>query len=294
MALYSMTGYGRAAAQGKGLRATAEIQSVNRKHLDIQISAPPALNAWSPEIQKSVAGAVHRGRVAVSIDLQWTDAARAASVRVDKAAASAYCEALREAAKSLGMDAALRAETLLRIPGLVSSEPPALDSEEHRAVVFRAVEKALRALQRMRKKEGAELERDLRERLDELSSIADSIRERAPEIPKRRRRILEQKLAEAGVDAGVGGDALAREMVLFADRSDVSEELTRLDVHMGAFRKRMRGGSPAGRELDFLAQELHREINTTGSKANDAECAGGVVRFKTELEKVREQVQNIE
>jgi uncharacterized protein (TIGR00255 family) len=294
MALYSMTGYGRAAAQGNGLRATVEIQSVNRKHLDIQISAPPTLNAWAAEIQNAVAAAVHRGRVGVSIDLQWTDAARAAAVRVDKAAARAYCEALREAAKFLGMDTALRAETLLRIPGLVTSEPPAIDAEEHRAVVFRAVEKALRALQQTRKKEGAELERDLRGRLAELASIAAAIGARAPDILTRRRRVLEQRLAEAGAGAGDGGDALARELVLFADRSDVSEELTRLAVHLRSFRDRIRGGSPAGRELDFLAQELHREINTTGSKANDAELAGGVVRFKTELEKVREQVQNIE
>ena len=203
-------------------------------------------------------------------------------------------EALRGAAKKLNLRDDLSVSELARLPGVLHYEP--LDEDVRKAwpLVEQAVARALEALQRMRAREGAALRRDLTKRLDILAAGVAVIRREAPQVAERYRKNLRERLAKAGLVEGGSDDKLQRELVLFADRSDITEELTRLDSHLAQARKLISQVEPSGRSLDFLAQEFFREINTIGSKANDAVIAAQVVTFKAELERLREQVQNVE
>lgn len=289
-----MTGYGRAAVHADGLHVEAEISSVNRKQLDIALTLPRALGQLESRVHEEVARALNRGRVTVDVSVRGSAQLRREAIRVDERLAAAYLAELRKASRRLGLQDNLSAALLLQLPGVLHYESVEDDVERIRPLLEKAVRGALAALTRMREREGAALSRDLAGRLHRMGRLAGEIRRLAPGAAVRYRAALRARLDAVREQASIPPERIDRELVMFADKSDITEELTRLDSHLDQARSILRGRDPAGKALDFLAQEMYREINTTGSKANDAAIARRVVLFKTELDRFREQVQNIE
>ncbi len=292
MALKSMTGFGSASARAEGARVTLELNSVNRKQLDIILRLPPPLAMLEAHAQKLIQGGISRGRISGTVHLDPVNGESAP--QINQKCAAEYIDRLRRAAKKLNLKDDLSASMLLQIPGLLRMQT----AEQKPEALFQALEKALLAalkkLNTMRTREGRALETDLLARIQKLETVLASIKTRAPQVVSNRRKKLHQTLKTANLKNVASDERLIKEIALFAERSDISEEVTRLASHLQQFRKIMRGGEPAGRALDFLAQELFRETNTIGSKANDLKITQQVVRFKTELERIREQVQNVE
>ncbi len=294
MSVRSMTGYGRAVVLKDGLRAEVELSSVNRKQLDISLSIPRALSSLESRIHEEIARVLSRGRVTATILVRSTGNAARYDVQLNEPLARSYLDALRRHAVKLKVRDDLGLSHVLALPGVVHVESPDEDSERIWVVLRPALIKALDRLDRMRKKEGAALSRDLLARVDVLHQLAQEVGALSPAAVVRYRETLKGRLASMRDELGISDERLEREALLFADRTDITEETTRIASHLKQVRELLRGGEPAGKPLDFLAQELNREINTVGSKANDAAIAQRVVQFKTELERLREQVQNIQ
>lgn len=293
MALKSMTGFGAGTASVGGIRVTVEISSVNRKQLDINIGLPRNLVALDARVQSRVRQEFSRGRISGMVRVEAANGSTGV-VKIDAGLAAQYVEGIRKTAKKLKLADDLGAETIARLPGLVSVEQENLDSDHVSTVLDAAMDKALRGLAKMRLAEGKALAADLHERLARLEELKKSIRALAAGVTKDHREKLFRRLKEAGLADLAADERIVKEIALFADRCDISEELTRLKSHLAQGRKLLRSAEPAGRTFDFLCQELFREINTIGSKANGVEITKQVVAFKTELERIREQVQNIE
>lgn len=293
MALKSMTGFGEGAASSAEIRVTVELGSVNRKQLDININLPRNLVALDAQVQSMVRTEFSRGRVSGVIRVDAADGS-AGAVKVDDQLAAQYVEGIRKVSGKLKLNDDLGAETIARLPGVVSIEQDDLNADHVSVVLDEALGKALRGLSKMRAVEGKALEKDLRERLGLLDELVKSIRKLAPTVVSCYREKLFQRLEETGLENLATDERIVKEIAIFADRCDISEELTRLKSHLAQTRKLLRSTEPVGRTLDFLCQELFREINTVGSKANEVEITRQVVAFKTELERIREQVQNIE
>lgn len=293
MAIKSMTGFGEGTASVDGIRVAVEISSVNRKQLDVNISLPRNLVALDAQVQSLVRQDFSRGRISGMVRVETTDGLTG-TVKIDAKLAAQYIEGLRKVSKKLKLPDDLGAETLARLPGLISVEQDKLDAGHATEVLDAAMVKALRGLARMRSAEGKALEKDLRARLVLLEELMKSIKSLSVNVVKGYREKLFQRLEEAGLEDLAADERMVKEIALFADRCDISEELTRLKSHLGQARKLLRSTEPVGRTFDFLCQELFREINTVGSKANEVEITRQVVDFKTELERIREQVQNVE
>ncbi len=293
MALKSMTGFGEGVAAAAGIRVTVEISSVNRKQLDINISLPRNLVTLDAQVQTLVRAEFSRGRVSGIVRVEAADGSVGA-VRVDQELAGQYVAQLRSTAEKLKLTDDLGAEALSRLPGVVTIEQDDLDAEHVSSVLGEALARALKGLAKMRAAEGRALQSDLRERLGLLNEMVKTIQKLSPAVTVGYRAKLLQRLEEAGLTDLAADERVVKEVALFADRCDISEELTRLKSHLAQARSLSRSTEPAGRTLDFLCQELFREINTVGSKANEVEITREVVNFKTELERIREQVQNVE
>ena len=293
MALKSMTGFGEGTASAAGIRVVVEISSVNRKQLDIHVNLPRNLVTLDAQVQQLSRSEFTRGRVSGIIRVDAT-AGFAGSVQVDEKLAAQYVEGIRKTARKLKLADDLGAESIARLPGVVTVDQDNLDADHVSTVLETAMTAALRGLSKMRVAEGRMLAADLRERLGLLENVAKAIGKLASGVVSGYREKLFLRLKEAGLDDLAGDERVIKEIALFADRCDISEELVRLKSHLGQARGLLRSSEPAGRTLDFLCQELFREINTVGSKANEVEITRHVVAFKTELERIREQVQNIE
>jgi uncharacterized protein (TIGR00255 family) len=293
MALKSMTGFGEGAASAEGIRVAVELSSVNRKQLDIHVSLPRNLVTLDAQVQQLIRSEFTRGRISGIVRVETTEGF-AGSVKVDEKLAVQYVEGIRKTARKLKLADDLGAESIARLPGVVSVDQDTLDADHVSTVLEAAMSSALRGLAKMRAAEGKVLATDLRERLGLLENAAKAIGKLASGVVSAYREKLFVRLKEAGLDDLAGDERIVKEIALFADRCDISEELVRLKSHLGQARGLLRSSEPAGRTLDFLCQELFREINTVGSKANEVEITRHVVAFKTELERIREQVQNIE
>lgn len=294
MALSSMTGYGRGDAVREGIGATVELSSVNRKQLEIKISLPRSLTVLESRVAERVQERLSRGFVSGTVTVRSTPAARRRALRVDDELAGATVRKLRAAASRLGLRDDLGAALLLSLPDVVHWGAAEEDSEAAWPAVAKALDGALAALAAMRRREGRALEADLRARCGRLRGFVERIRDEAPHVAPRYRRQLLARLSAAGLEVEARDPQVLKEIVLFAERSDISEEITRLDSHLRQGDGLLRTRAPVGRTLDFLAQEMFREINTIGSKANDVRITRQVIQFKTELERIREQVQNVE
>ncbi len=291
--MHSMTGFGRGAAATNDWQATVEISSVNRKQAEVVVQVPRELNELDARIRKAVLAVVSRGRIQVSVHVERPQGA-AADFRVDPALALAFSAAFAELAQTVGHSLLPSASDFLRHPGIIAMGSGEIDAEAAWLAIQPALDDALSQLAAMRGREGADLKADFISRLGVLVSFGQKISALAPERPIRQRELLTKRLRDAGLEIDLADERIVKEIALFADRCDISEELTRLDSHFAKFREYLDATEPPGRALDFLCQELFREFNTIGSKANDASIAQTIVEAKTELEKIREQVQNLE
>ena len=291
--MHSMTGFGRGSAATDAWQAAIEVSSVNRKQAEVVIQAPRELSELDARIRKAVLAVVSRGRIQVLINLD-RPAGTDANIRVNTALAKAFADAFVELGKSIGHHLVPTPADYLRQPGIISTGSSEIDAEAAWSTIEPALNDALTQLVAMRETEGSHLKADFIVRLETLISFAGKIASEAPGRPIRQRELLSKRLRDAGLDLDPADERVAKELALFADRCDVSEEITRLDSHFSKFREYLDAAEPPGRALDFLCQELFREFNTIGSKANDASIAQTVVEAKTELEKIREQVQNVE
>jgi len=291
----SMTGYGRGECTAKGASITVELNSVNRKQAEVSLSVPSELESIEPDLRDLILASVSRGRVSGRVVLQYTGSSRASAVAVNETQAKAYRRELSKLAKSLEIPDNLSMEGLLRLPGVLENTQPTLDAKAFRAPIKSALGQALEGLLSMREKEGGNLGRDLAKRLAKLRRIVKRVAKLAPDVLKHHRERLIERLKKTNAEVpDMDDDRLLREIVYYTDRTDISEELTRLGSHFVQLEECLSDVVPVGRKLDFLAQEMFREINTIGSKANDANISSEVVNLKTELEKIREQVQNVE
>ena len=293
MAIKSMTGFGEGVATASGIRVTVELSSVNRKQLDINISLPRNLVTLDAQVQRLVRASFSRGRVSGIVRVDSVDGS-GSSVRIDQELVAQFVVQLRSSAAKLKLPSDFGIDAITRLPGAVVVEQADIEAGRIADLLESAMQKALAGLDRMRKAEGRALGKDLRDRIAMLEDFVKSIAKFAPAVAADYRQKLVQRLEEAGLEGLAADERVIKEVALFADKCDISEELTRLRSHLAQTRKLLQSAEPVGRTLDFLCQELFREINTVGSKANEIEITRLVVAFKTELERIREQVQNVE
>lgn len=271
-----------------------ELNSVNRKQSDIMINLPKELIELEPRMRDEINAKLSRGRVNGVVVYQRAKTNTDDHVELDVELAEAYVKSIRKLQAKLKLTGPVSLDTVLNAPGVLRLAERGIVADEVWPSVKAALDKALAQLIKMREKEGRHLAADLSARLDVLAAGAATIRQRAPVAVSRFRETLQARIKEAGLDLPLDDDRLVKEVVFFADRSDISEELTRLDSHLQQFRDNLKSAEPVGRALDFLSQEINRELNTIGSKASSVEIAQEVVKLKAELEKIREQAQNIE
>jgi uncharacterized protein (TIGR00255 family) len=290
----SMTGCGRGECAQDGFKITVEVQSINRKQADVQVDLPRDLEILESPVRDTIHKAISRGRLTAKVLLHAPTGRGSARMHLNRALAKAYTQELRRMAKELKLEGNVSLDHLIRAPGVFQTDEQLVQAEDFWPSVHKALQQALNALLKMRSREGAHLAKDLSGRIATMRKATAGIARQAPRVAERYRAQLLERARNAGVDLEVDEERLLKEVVLFADRSDISEELTRLTSHFQQFSDLTKSSKPVGRTLDFLAQEINREINTVGSKANDAAISRGVVTLKAELEKFREQAQNVE
>lgn len=289
----SMTGYGRGEVDHDGTKFSVEINSVNRKQSEIVINAPREFAELEPRIRQTINEKLSRGRTTVSIATQGGSNG-AHRLALDTALARSYHDAMHALQKELNAPGEISISTILQAPGVMRFSENNLDAKEIWPVLEHALDDALAELIKMRQREGKHLAKDLIHRLKVIRREIKSVRSLFPEVVKKYRAALHDRIQKAGLDLSLDDERLLKEVSIFADRSDVSEELTRLESHLAQFAHHLRKNEPVGRTLEFITQEIARELNTLGAKANDATISQHVVTSKAELEKIREQIQNLE
>jgi len=292
--LRSMTGFGAAAGEApSGAALRVEVRSVNHRHLALKLRLPEAMAALETEVEARVRARCERGSISLTVACE--EAQTSSGARVDRAAARALKRELEELAGELGLARELSLDTLATLPGVIVPAAPSAASEDLSAALLACVERALEALLAMRAREGEALAADLRRNTGALREFVTRIETRMPAVLAAHKAALERRIQElVGARLTLQPNELAREVALLCDKLDVSEELTRLASHLDQLDGLLAKGGRVGRQLDFLVQELLREVNTIGSKCSDAEAAHLVVEAKTSVERLREQVQNIE
>jgi uncharacterized protein (TIGR00255 family) len=291
----SMTGYGRGECSQNGLKITTEVSSVNRKQAEINVYLPRELESLEFQVRDEVNQRIARGRLTVKVVLHAGERFYGGKVQLNASLAKAYAREIARLGRELDLNDPVSLDILLRAPGVLRTEEEISDAESVWPLVQKSVRRALEAMVKMRQREGAHLAADLRARVKAMRKSLDEIRVRAPAMVKHYQEQLRQRIRNAGLELPAADDErLLKEVIYFADRSDISEEITRLQSHFQQFADCLKSTEPVGRMLDFLAQEINREVNTIGSKASDNPISREVVRLKAELEKVREQVQNVE
>jgi uncharacterized protein (TIGR00255 family) len=289
----SMTGFGRGDATTDGVNCTVEVSSVNRKQLEVVVSLPRELADLENEVRAEVSQTTTRGRVSVSIKLD-TGTGAGAGLKVDYALAADYLRAATELAEKTGLANDVTLSMALRWPGVAELQRTEMDLASAKPLIDVALKQALTDYARMRSAEGSALRADIESRLKQLHTLLEQIEAVAGTVLEYHRKALHQRLEAAGLTVDLADERLVKELVLYSDRCDISEEITRARSHLEQFQNYLKGSEPSGRPLDFLTQELFREFNTMGSKANNAGLAHLVVEAKTSIEKIREQVQNVE
>jgi len=294
--ILSMTGFGRANREVDGLNLEVEARSVNHRHLDLRVRLPKLLVDRESEVKQRIQGRMSRGKVDVVINLAVIGATT--QLEIDQAIAGQYVQASKALRDQYGLSEGLDVASLLALPGVTKVVETEVDRELLLAPLAQAVDESIDGLLAMRAAEGASLAAELEGRLERVASLADAFGARSDEVLSVAKQRLQKRAEQIKREVGLVDDArLHQEIVIAADRLDITEELVRLRSHVAQFREIMAsadGSEAIGRRLDFLLQELGREANTVGSKANDAPLAQDVVELKTELERIREQVQNIE
>jgi uncharacterized protein (TIGR00255 family) len=291
--LKSMTGYGMGQASSDSVSLTVEIRSVNHRYSDVSIKSPRALMSLESDLKKRVTARLARGKIDVFINQEYAAGASALPT-INRPLAAAYVELFERMRTSFAIDSGISLALLTSQKDVIVLKESELAKEEIAPLAFTAIEGALDALEGMRQKEGEALCLDIEGRLAEVERLLSRVEERAPQVPLEWQGRLKERLGRLQRDFEYDPQRVAQEIALFADRSDISEEIVRFHSHLRQFRDLQVAAEPVGRQMDFLVQELNREVNTMGSKSNDAEMTRLVVTIKAELEKIREQVQNVE
>ena len=289
----SMTGYGSAKGTVEGLEITVERKSVNNRYLDTSVRLPRSFLFAEELVKSSVQKHISRGKVDVFVSVN-SSAAGDVAVQVNEALLKSYVEAIRHIAEEYGLHDDLTALNVARFPDVLSVEKKDLDTEALSEGLAAITEAALKDFDAMRLREGEKLRDDVLFRLDTIHSLVCTVEEKTPETVAAYRKRLEAKMAEVLGTAGIDESRILTEAAVFADHIAVDEETVRLRSHMDQLRTMINGNSPTGRKIDFLIQEFNREANTIGSKCQNSEIAHVVVDLKSEIEKIREQIQNIE
>jgi uncharacterized protein (TIGR00255 family) len=293
----SMTGFGRASFRVDGTSFDVEVRSVNHRYLDARVRLPRQLAGLEPEIRERIERHSSRGKVDMSV-VTPEAAAAIQRLEVDLEAAREYARAAGQLREEAGIAGELSIDALLGLPGVSRFVERELAPEALRDELLSAADEALAAMDVMRVAEGAALERDLLERLANTEALAHALESRSEVVRQAARERLRKRTEQLGIETGLIDPArLHQEIVIAADRLDITEEIVRLRSHVQQCRDILGGaevGNPVGRQLDFLLQELGREANTIGAKGGDADIAHQIVELKTELERIREQVQNVE
>lgn len=290
----SMTGFGRGESTNEVHNFNVEVKTVNHRYNDIVIKMPKHINYLEEKIKRTIKDKINRGRVEVYINLEYIDES-AVDVKVDLSLANAYKEALNTLADQLDIKDDVNLSHMLSFSEIIRTERKELNEDETWNCLEVAIVEALDCVIDMRIKEGLALKSDLEAQLMSMDEIIDKIEERSPLVVIEYREKLESRIKEIlNIDCNIDEERLAYEVAFFADKSDINEEIIRFKSHIKQFLKSLEENEPVGRKLDFLIQEMNREINTIGSKANDLVISNSVVNIKSQLEKMREQVQNIE
>jgi len=290
-----MTGYGRGDCSQDGFKISVELSSVNRKQSEIAVALPREMEMLEAQVRELIHGYIARGRLNVRVRLHAGASKLSARMHLNIPLAKAYARELTRLSHQLRLPGPVTLDHLARAPGVFQTDEQIVEEENFWPAVEKALRKALGSLVKMRKREGAHLSEDLAKRIAIMRHAATRIQTHAPTVSRRYREQLIDRIKAAGLEAPDPNDErLLKEVVYFADRSDITEELTRLQSHFQQFADCAKSRDPVGRTLDFLAQEMNREINTIGSKANDPLISHEVVTLKAELERFREQAQNVE
>jgi uncharacterized protein (TIGR00255 family) len=288
-----MTGYGRGQSVYRGGNFSVELNSVNRKQSDVAVNLPRELAELEPRIRDIIHGEISRGRLNVVLTYHRGEGSNA-PLCLDSELAQTYFTAMRALQEKLGISGEISIDTVLRAPGVLRPPEEQLSADEVWPSVSQALNQALHDLVQMRSVEGENLSRDLANRIQSTRECVAKITAVQPGVVQRYRQSLQDRIQRAGIDIPLDDERLTKEVIFFAEKSDITEELTRLQSHFTQFLQHLKKNEPVGRTLEFMTQEIAREFNTLGAKANDIEISQLIVACKAEMEKVREQIQNIE
>lgn len=289
----SMTGYGRAKESLNGRMITVELRSVNHRYLDCLVKAPKIYGFLDDAVKKAASARIARGKTEIYISVEMQESADV-EIKINYALAENYRLALSEMAEKLNVKNDITVMKLASFPEVLGSDRVEQDAEELTADVLLVFEKALDGFDEMREREGAKLAEDVRNRAKTITSLLSEVETRSPERVAEYREKLLSRMREVLEDTTIDEQRIITEAAIFADKTAVDEETVRLRSHLSQLDIMLTEKEPVGRKLDFLVQEMNREANTIGSKANDAALARTVVDIKSEIEKIREQIQNIE
>jgi uncharacterized protein (TIGR00255 family) len=288
-----MTGYGRGETDHNGVKISVELNSVNRKQSDIVVNLPRDLAELEPRVRQTINESISRGRTNVVISYH-DGSGVLRKLALDTELARSYHEAMRALQKELNAPGEITIGAILQAPGVLRVPEESVNADDAWPAIERALRCALGELIKMREREGKHLAKDLIHRLKAMRKRLKEIRVLHPDVVKKYRAALLDRIQKAELSIAGDDERLVKEISFFADRSDISEELTRVESHLAQFAHHLRRNEPVGRTLEFITQEIFRELNTLGAKGNDAAISQHVVACKAELEKIREQIQNLE
>ena len=289
-----MTGFGRAECQEGDYTYQAEIRSVNNRFIEINTRLPKAYVDLEQPLKKLIKTHCSRGSISLTISLgNSNEGSGEWDVKPNLPLANQYVDALKQIQDSLGIESEIDLKSVVGLRDIIKIEPVTLDPAK-KDLILNITTEVLASLKKMRVEEGENLQKDLAQRIDAIENHAAEIESRHPEVIKEYQEKLNERIKTLNEGVGLDETRLAQEAALLADRSDVTEEMTRLKSHLNQFRNFFNANEPIGRKLEFITQEINREVNTTGSKSSDIIISNRVIEMKSELEKIREQVQNIE
>ena len=288
-----MTGYGEGIASKSGITIQTEITSVNKKQLDIQLSLPKNLICFESDIQKQIKKMISRGRINGSVKI-ISSSRPLVEVEINRPLLSSYEEAINDIAGKNNPKNDISLSTIITQPDIIQLKPVLSDNNLLNEILHKSLAKAISSLIKMKKKEGEELKFDICKRIEKLSNLVEIIDKRSPIVKKNYKKKLTSRLKSEGFEKLMNDERVLKEVALYGERSDITEEIVRIISHLKQMNSHLESKKSVGRALDFLCQELFREINTICSKADDLKIIKSAVTFKIELEKIREQSQNVE
>lgn len=291
--IQSMTGFGRGEAANEKYKVTIEMKSVNHRYLDLSVRLPRKLNFYEPAIRNQVKEFAKRGKIDIFVSMEQLQE-NAESIQYNPQIAAAYLSGISQMADEFSIGGTIQAYQLARFPDVFTKAEEDDNEEEWIPIVTQALRDACEKFAESRRIEGEKLAKDLSAKLDHISDLVDKIETRSPQIVEEYRKKITEKVEQLLGDTQIDENLLATEIVMFSDKICVDEEMVRLRTHVEHVKETLAVGENIGRKLDFLIQEMNREANTTLSKANDSEVSEYGIDLKTEIEKIREQIQNIE